>query len=288
MKIGLSTYSLYSAIKNGEMTVVDTIPWVKDNGGEHIEISAVGFDLAEDPALADAIMKKAAEVGLEMSSYTVSAQFIQDSQEAYETEIKRVMTHVDIAKKLGITRMRHDAGFRPIPETSVKQFEEDLPRLVEACRRVADYAASLGITTSVENHGFHVQNSERVSRLILGVDRPNYRWTVDIGNFLCVDEDPVSAVRKAMPLASMVHFKDFYIRPSHMNPGEGWFDTAGGNHLRGAIVGHGNIDIPGVLKVVIASGYDGYLSVEFEGMEDCRMGSRLGMETLHKLLAECS
>ena len=286
MKIGLSTYSLYGAIQSGEMTVPDSLQWIKDNGGDHVEISAVGFDLAEDPGLTDAILKKASEVVLELCCSTIPAQFLNLSEEAYESEIKRVMTHVDIAKKLGITRMRHDAGFRPIPETSVKQFEEDLPKMVTACRQVADYAAQHGITTSLENHGYHVQNSERVARLIHTVNRPNYRWTVDIGNFLCVDEDPVAAVKKAMPLASMIHFKDFYIRRTCRGMGEGWFGTAAGNQLRGSIVGQGDIDIPAVLKVIKDSGYDGYLSVEFEGMEDCRTGSRLGMECLRRLLSE--
>ncbi len=286
MKIGLSTYSLYGAIQSGEMTVPETLQWIKDNGGDHVEISAVGFDLAEDPSLADAILNKASEVGIELSSYTIPAQFLNLSEEAYECEVNRVMTHVDIAKKLGITRMRHDAGFRPIPETSVKQFEEDLPKMATACRRVADYAAQHGIITSLENHGYHVQNSERVTRLIHAVDRPNYRWTVDIGNFLCVDEDPVAAVKKAMPFASMIHFKDFYIRRTCREMGEGWFGTTAGNQLRGSIVGQGDIDIPAVLKVIRDSGYDGYLSVEFEGMEDCRTGSRLGMEYLRRLLSE--
>ncbi len=287
MKIGLSTYSLFAAFQKGEMSIPDALRWTKDNGGEHVEVSAVGFDLAEDPALAKAIYNKANEVGIELSSYTISAQFLQPTKEAYDAEVKRVMAHVDIARNLGIQRMRHDAGFRPIPKTSVMQFEEDLPRMVTACIRVADYAAQFGITTSLENHGYHVQNSERVARLVYEVDRPNFRWTVDIGNFLCVDEDPVAAVKKAMPMASMVHIKDFYIRPTRMNMGEGWFETTAGNHLRGAIVGHGDIDILAVLKVIKESGYDGYLSVEFEGMEDCRTGSRLGMETLQRLLREC-
>lgn len=288
MKIGLSTYSLYSAIKSGEMSVVDTIPWIKDNGGEHVEISAVGYDLLEEPSLIEAIQKKVADVGLEMSSYTVGAQFIQSSDEEYEAEIKRVMKHVDIGKQLGIKLMRHDAGSRPITETSSEQFEKDLPKVAQACQRIADYAMQYGITTSVENHGYHFQNSERVWRLIHAVNRPNYRWTVDIGNFLCVDEDPVAAVKKAMPLASMVHVKDFLIRSSQSTFDEGWFPTASGKHLRGTIVGHGDINIPLVLKEIKNSAYDGYLSVEFEGMEDCRTGSRLGMENLRRLLSECS
>ncbi len=172
------------------------------------------------------------------------------------------------------------------PETSIRQFEADLPRLVEACRRIADYAAQFDIVTSVENHGFYLQASDRVLRLVHEVDRANFKTTLDIGNFLCVDEDPVSAVSNNIPFASMVHLKDFYRRPSYRNPGEGWFKSTHGNFLRGAIVGQGDIDMPEVVRVLKASGYDGYLSVEFEGMEDPRTGSRIAMDNVRRLWQE--
>ncbi|HEY0827561.1 MAG TPA: sugar phosphate isomerase/epimerase, partial [Bacilli bacterium] len=34
------------------------------------------------------------------------------------------------------------------------------------------------------------------------------------------------------------------------------------------------------------SGYDGYLSVEFEGMEECKLGTRIGLENTVRLWNE--
>jgi sugar phosphate isomerase/epimerase len=34
------------------------------------------------------------------------------------------------------------------------------------------------------------------------------------------------------------------------------------------------------------SGYDGYISVEFEGMEDCQTGSRIAMDNVRRLWNE--
>jgi inosose dehydratase len=201
-------------------------------------------------------------------------------------EIERVKKHVDIANELGVKTMRHDVAFRPKEECTERQYEEDFEKLVNAVRLVADYAAQYGITTSIENHGFYIQSSDRVQRLINAVDRPNYKTTLDIGNFMCVDEDSVAAVKKNLPYASIVHLKDFYLRPGYKNPGEGWFQTLSGNYLRGAIVGQGDIDMPEVIRLVKASGYDGYISIEFEGMEDCRKGSRIGIENAKRLWAD--
>ncbi|APO43396.1 sugar phosphate isomerase [Paenibacillus xylanexedens] len=287
MKVGLSTYSLQQALDRKELTVPDAIRWIADQGGEHVEIVPMGFSLIDNPELIDEIKAAAKEVGIDISNYAIGANFaVQEDAEALEQEIQNVMRHVDVAAALGVKLMRHDVAFRPAPEGTVAQFEIDLPVLVKACQRIADYAAGFGITTSVENHGYYVQSSERIQRLLHETARSNFKTTLDVGNFLCVDEDPVSAVKNNIPYASIVHAKDFYWRPSYRNPGEGWFQTSHGNYLRGAIVGHGDIDMPEVFRVLKKSGYDGYISVEFEGMEDCKTASRIAMDNVRRLWEE--
>lgn len=170
---------------------------------------------------------------------------------------------------------------------TIQYFEDSLPLIVRGSQIIADYAAGYGITTTIENHGFSVQASDRVQRVLLEVNRPNFKTTLDVGNFMCVDEAPLVGVRKNLPFASLIHFKDFYFRPYFQDPGEGnWFRTSNGNYLRGAIVGQGDIEIREVVKLIKSSGYDGYVTVEFEGMEDCELGSRLGMNNLRRLWNE--
>ncbi|WP_062105825.1 sugar phosphate isomerase/epimerase family protein [Bacillus niameyensis] len=287
MKIGLSSYSLFRAINSGEMSILDAIQWVADNGGEHIEIVPMGsLNLENNPELIEQIKEKAASVGIDVSNYLIGANFITDSREAFEEEVDRVKKHVDIANALGVKFMRHDVAWRAGEDATIEQFEKDLPLLVEACQQIADHAKQYGITTSIENHGFYVQASDRVQRLVNEVNRENFKTTVDIGNFMCVDEDSVAAVKKNIKYASVVHFKDFYLRPSYQNPGDGWFQTTSGNYLRGAIVGHGDIDMREVVKVVKNSGFDGYISIEFEGLEDCRQGSKIGLSNVRRFFEE--
>ncbi|SFE73906.1 Sugar phosphate isomerase/epimerase [Paenibacillus algorifonticola] len=287
MKVGLSTYSLQQALDKKEMTVPDAIRFIAEQGGEHVEIVPIGYSLIDNPELVDQIVQTAKEVGIDISNYAIGANFVaNDGPEALDNEIQAVKKHVDVARALGVAKMRHDVAFRPAHEGTVAQFEKDLPTLVEACRTIADYAAGFGITTSVENHGYYVQSNERIQRLLHETARDNFKTTLDIGNFLCVDEDPVSAVKNNIPYASMVHAKDFYLRPSSRNPGVGWFQTAHGNYLRGAIVGHGDIDMYEVFRVLKQSGYDGYISVEFEGMEDCRTASKIAMDNVRRFWQE--
>ncbi|QNK58950.1 sugar phosphate isomerase/epimerase [Paenibacillus sp. PAMC21692] len=286
MKWGISTYSLSRAIIAQQMTVPDVIEWTKEIGGEHVEIVPIGYDLTQQPELVPAIRRKAEQVGIDISNYTVSANFICADEAGYLQEIARVKKEVDIANKLGVKLFRHDVASRPLDQTSIVYFQNDLPMLSEACRQIADYAAGFGITTSVENHGFYMQASERVESLIHAVGRPNFKTTLDIGNFICVDENPVKGVRNNIGLASMIHLKDFYHRSKHLNPGQGWFQSASGDFLRGAIVGQGDIDMREVLRIIKASGYDGYISIEFEGMEDCLNGTLFGFENAKRMWNE--
>jgi inosose dehydratase len=280
MKLGISSYSLQGAINSKEMSILDVVQWVADQGGEHVEIVPIGFSLADDMSLVDAIRQKAETAGIEISNYAIGANFLTDD---FEKEIERVKQEVDIAHRLGVKLMRHDVAWKAPNEISIRDFEKDLPKMTEACRIIADYAAQFNIVTSAENHGYYVQASDRVQRLLYTVDKENFKTTLDTGNFLCVDEDPVAAVKKNISFASMVHVKDFYQRKSSLGLGEGWFPSSSGNYLRGAITGHGDIQLPEILKVIKQSGYDGYISIEFEGMEECKKAAKISFDNVKRI-----
>lgn len=289
MKIGLSTYSLLDAINAGEMDILDVVQWIADNGGEHMEIVPYGFTLVDNLELADAVRDKAKEVGIELSNYALPCNFVQDTQEEFDAEVARMKEHVDLIHRMGIKHMRHDVTAFTLPpeKRTIQWFEDNLDKMVEGSRLLADYAAQFGITTTIENHGMAVQHSDRVQRVINAVDRPNFKNTLDVGNFLCVDEDPIVGVKKNLPYASLVHFKDFYIRPYDEHPGEGaWITTANGNYIRGSIVGQGDVEIRRIVKLIKDSGYDGYITLEFEGMEECRQASKIGMDNLKRFFEE--
>ena len=82
----------------------------------------------------------------------------------------------------------------------------------------------------------------------------------------------------------MAHAKDFHLKPKKQMPATGWFATPTSICLRGAIAGHGVLDIPAQLKLLKRAGYDGYLSLEFEGMEEPTKAVKLGLDYLREQL----
>ncbi|MFW6006719.1 MAG: sugar phosphate isomerase/epimerase family protein [Halanaerobiales bacterium] len=287
MKLGVSSYSFKRLVDSGELTQMEMIEKAADMGFDGIEFS--GIEVPEDKnaeTVAEEVRDKCEKTGIEPINYTIAADFI--NSEGVEAEVERLYQEVEIARILGVSGMRHDAttGFPPDYDKP-RGFEDALPLLVKGCKGVTEYAAKYDIKTMVENHGFFCQDSDRVEKLVNGVNHSNFGVLIDIGNFLCVDEAPGQAVGRLMPYVSHIHIKDFHIKPgTAVNPGTGWFQSRGGNYLRGAIIGHGNVPVMQCLKLIKKHNYNSYLSIEFEGMEAPLTGVKVGLENLKKMLSK--
>lgn len=274
--------------ENGK-TLEDTVDWVASEAGvDGIEFAGLDDKAKDNPARRAAQLKKRCEKRkLDVPSYCVGAELLVPAERQKQV-VEELKKHVDAAVELGCASMRHDVtrGFGEWSKDAKvgKTFEAVCKYIAPAIREVADYAAGRGIKTSLENHGFYMQESKRVEQLIKTVKHPNFALTIDMGNFLCVNEDPVAAVRRLAKYAVMAHVKDFHLKDKERSPGTGWFNTPTKIALRGAILGHGAVDVPAELKLLKKAGYDGYVSLEFEGMEDPAKGVMLGLEYLRKQL----
>jgi sugar phosphate isomerase/epimerase len=287
--LGVSSYSFSQLVKAGAMGQLDIIPKTKEIGFDVIEFSTLTLPPGETPlSFAPRIREACDQAGLPVANYTIGADFLNGSNGDWKAEVARLKDEVRVAKILGAPGMRHDAtrGFAA-QHQGPRGFDDALPVLVKGCRAVTEFAADLGIRTMVENHGFFCQDSDRVEKLANGVNHPNFGLLADMGNFLCADEDPARALGRVMPYAGHVHAKDFHTKPgSGPNPGKGWFRSRAGNYLRGSIIGHGDVPIAQCLGIMKRAGYDGVLSIEFEGLEDPIKGIALGLENLRRYVAE--
>ncbi|MDF0480510.1 sugar phosphate isomerase/epimerase [Vagococcus sp. PNs007] len=278
--IAASTYSFNQLISKGEVSQLETISLAKEMGFDAIEI----VDLIHDDSISDRdyakeLKKEMDRLNFPITNFTFGADFLNGSDGDFNAEVARVKNMIDIAEILGAKSVRHDATSGKIGLS----FDQALPYIVEGCLEVTEYAAKKGIMTMVENHGFFSQDSTRVEQLYSMVNHSNFKLLVDMGNFLCVDEDPLEAVSRVAPYAGYAHAKDFHIKPgSDAFPGEGFFGTRGGNYLRGAITGHGNVPVEQCLVILRNAGYKGPLAIEFEGIEDNHYGLKISLANLRR------
>jgi len=280
MKTAISSYSFSQLMSRTGDTQLTVIKKAKELGFDAIEFT----DLMPEQDMTElqyaALLKDEANaVGIEISCYSVGANLLLEDLDA---EVERVKSKVDTAYALGAKLMRHDASFGFVNQVrGYRGFTDVVDILADGCRRITEYAQSKGIRTMVENHGFFCQDSDRVELLVNRVAHPNFGLQVDMGNFLCVDEDPAMAVSRCAPYAYNVHAKDFIFKRGEEGcPGDGFIHTRAGNYIRGTILGHGVVPIRQCVAAFKNAGYDGYLTLEFEGHEQVEFALEQGAKYL--------
>jgi len=282
MKFSVSSYSYSQLTSSGKYTEKGLIALAKEMGFDGIEFAEIhapeGTDKKE---YAKALKAEAEKHEIEIAAYCIGANLIYDT----EKEIERLKGEIDVCEALGCKVMRHDAtgGYSKEDKKKGLGFNNALPTIIKGYKAVTEYAKTKGIKTCIENHGFFAQDSSRVEAIINGVNDENFGALVDIGNFLCADEDPAVAVGNVAPYAVHVHAKDFHKKTGNefVAP-DGFFMTRGGNFLRGAIIGHGVVPVVQCLRILKNAGYNGYVTVEFEGMENAETGVKCGLNSLKK------
>lgn len=281
MKYAVSTYSFSALMNSKKMTQLDCIPKAKEMGFDGVELVDIeNFANGDLLGYAKKLADEARKNDIELSNFAFSADFSVKSE--FKTQVQRVKNMVDATEVLGVKTIRHDVlhGLG-----DYRSFGEALPAISDACRQITEYAEPKGIRTMVENHGFICQDSIRMEQLFNAVNHKNFSLLVDIGNFLCADDDPILAVSRVAPYAAYVHVKDFLLKPgSGADPGDGFFKTRGSNYLRGTIVGHGAVPVKQCLDILTNSGYNGYVTVEYEGMEPTLDGIAIGLKNIKNYL----
>lgn len=279
MKISVTSYSFHKYIRDGKYRQEDCIRLAKELGFSAIEFTDIAGE-NEDERIENAksIRALADAAELPIVAYAVGADLCKTTDAERDAEIRRLCHHVDIAHILGAPVMRHDTFFN----YGRRSFDMMLPYGVPIARAVTRYAVTLGIRTCTENHGYISQDSDRVERFFNAVNDDNFGVLVDFGNFLCVDENPLTAVSRLAPYAFHCHAKDF----KRSDTRDGCLVTRGANYIYGATLGTGVVPVKQCLAIMKRNGYDGYITLEYEGRDDPMVGIAEGKRNLEKYISE--
>ncbi|MBO5929232.1 MAG: sugar phosphate isomerase/epimerase [Clostridia bacterium] len=284
MQLSVSSYSFSQYIRQGKLTQLTAIQAAYDIGLRAIEF----IDLTPPAGVTETeyakqLRAEANRLGMTINAYTITANLFSGNADDDAKEVKRLCDKVDVAAILGAPVLRHDVCWSL---EKGRSFDFMLPTIANNARAVTEYAATLGIRTCTENHGYIAQDSDRMEKLVLAVNHPNYGLLVDIGNFACADEDSVNAVSRVAQYAFHVHAKDFIKRPFSAGTTDGYFQTRECNYLKGTAVGEGDIPVKQCVAVLNRAGYTGYLSIEYEGTDDCLVGIKTGFDNLTSYINE--
>lgn len=275
MKLAISHYSYFAAYQDGRLSLADFIREAANLGADGVELlSPLYRDPAQDKADAKAAL---AETGLVCPFFSVSNNFARREASERHEELDKIRFGVDEAVDFGAGVVRVFAG----DLAEGLEFQQVREWIVDGLTVASRHAQSAGVKLALENHGHLAGRGNQLVGLIEDVRQASGTDALganpDFGNFLLVDELPVEAVRLAAPYAFMAHAKDF--RPA----AEG-FHSLGGRTFEGTVVGEGEVPVGTCIVELRKAGFDGWISVEYEGKEDCMTAVPRSVSNLRSLL----
>jgi sugar phosphate isomerase/epimerase len=255
LRISLAQWSLHRSFENGSLDPLDFASIAR----EQYNIDAVEYVNGLYPGMGTdekfwKQMKKRSD-GAGVLNLVMMVDDEGDLGSASEKErLQAVENHykwVHAAKILGCHSVRVNA---------FGDADRDIFRMaiMDAMSRLADYAAEMHMNILIENHGLFSSDAPLIAGIIREVNRPNFGSFPDFGNWClsakwgttqgdCHKEyDRYQGVRELLPYAKAVSAKSY-------NFNEKGEDT--------------KIDYYRLMKLVKESAYNGYIGIEYEGME---------------------
>ena len=214
-----------------------------------------------------------------VSAYSISNDFVVEEEKNLEEPIACVKAGIDRAVRLGTSNLRVFSGN---PKEGIS-FEKGMERIIKGLRSCVSYAEGKGITMVLENHGLFAGTASKVRNIIESIGSSNLRVNADTGNFLLVLENPVESIEQLKDRISFVHFKDF--RSLEEPNGLESYTAIDGTLFQGTPAGKGDIDLKKIIKILCGAGYDGYLSLEYEGVGDPYEETKQSIDYLRKMLS---
>jgi sugar phosphate isomerase/epimerase len=243
-EISLAEWSLHRTIFGGKLDNRDFAATAKKEFGiEAIEYVNQFFkDKAKDAAYLAELKKRAGDIGVRTLLIMIDGEGnLGDPDENRRRQaVENHYKWVEAAKALDCHSIRVNAG-------SAGTYEEQQQRAADGLRRLSEFAATHKLNVIVENHGGLSSNGAWLAGVMKAVNLPNCGTLPDFGNFrIGGDEwyDRYKGVEELMPFAKAVSAK------SHDFDAEG--NETKTDYLR-------------MMKIVLATGYSGFVGIEYEG-----------------------
>lgn len=204
--------------------------------------------------------------GLDVVCYSVSVQlFTDDPKQA----VDNMLREVEAAAILGAPCFHHTLYPNYIIDAKPQDYEEVFERVVDSAEQIARACNQYGITCLYEPQGLYFNGVEGLDRLVTELERRGCNVGVcgDFGNSLFVDVDPCKIFDHFAKKIRHVHAKDYLVTEVPTPEKKAYFSRAG-KPIYDVALGQGNVDFAHGFSVLHQAGYDGTVSLEFDGSDE--------------------
>lgn len=280
IKIAISSYSFHrfggGPEGNGPLTVEQMIDKCVEYGADGIEFLIEHLRMSEktSPRALHELRQYLGMRGISPVTVAASHNPVQVTEEARTAEFDKLIEAIDIAAALGAPFVRalggrwntadsfadllaNDGGEPPAEGYTLDQSYE---WVIQALKAGAYYAGAKGVTLVLENHWGLTGTAEGTARIHDGVDSPWLKYVLDTGNFVH-RPDQYAEMARFFPDLAVLHAKVY--------KGGGLLVTA-------------DIDYERLAGMLAETGYNGYVSIEFEGKAHPSEGIPDGIATIRR------
>jgi L-ribulose-5-phosphate 3-epimerase len=267
VKLGCSTYSYHRAFETGKIDVEGFLEKMF-----RLNVAGVEFldmHLIPKPENLRRLKRSAFKLGIEIAALTidpcveVKSVSPREFQKVAEPE-EKINKWIDIASLMGASVLRVN-----VIRTPEKTPEEAIKANVDCLRRCIPHATKKGIIMGIENHSGVTSTAEGILKIVKGVDSEWYGIVLDFGNF-GFEEKAYEEMEKVAPYTVFCHAKTYEM-------GLGWQGQE-------CYWEEKRIDYRKVMNILGRSGYNGYLSLEYEGNEAEETAVPKGIDFLKRLI----
>jgi sugar phosphate isomerase/epimerase len=181
--------------------------------------------------------------------------------------IDHTMRALSLARELGAKCITTEPGGPVEPGESWKAA---LGLFVEMLKPVIAHAEKQGVLLLIEPEpGLLIETADQFLELMRHLDSPAVGLNFDVGHFYCVNDDPPATVSRLAKYTRHYHLEDIAATRVH-------------HHL---VPGEGAIDFAATLRAIMATGYDGWITIElYPYVDDPDPAARTAFERVSKLL----
>lgn len=270
IRLDCLTLSYGQLINAGKMDVFGFLDMCRELSLDGVALHADTLKRS-DRAFLKEVRRGCLNRGLSISCFCVSTDFAT-SDEIVPGQIEKARGAMETALFLGAPLLRVFVGAAPSDDVREQAFE----RSVDALRRTAEIGAELGMPIALQNHSGLTSTGDDMLRFHQRVDHPNFTLVLDTGHFAgrqgpggptipgLTYADYYRSLEQVAPLAVFVRVKLYEL---DANGHERW------------------IDYERVFNILRGVHYNGFVSLVYEGHEDCRQAVPRGVQFLRRVMS---
>lgn len=278
--IALSTYSLWRFRNEALRDIHKCIDIAADMGFDGVELLL--YQIGQNDLLSNAKLQSykrhAFQLGLPLCGMSTHQGFVSPDREVRKRNVDLTISQVELCYRLGIPTMRVNTGrwgtSRNFDELMANRGiepplegytdEDAFPWVIESFEKILPVAEKCGVVLGLENHWGLGLTPEGVLRIVDAVDSPWLQVTLDTGNFL---ENPYTKLEQLASRTVFFQAKTYY-------GGGQWYEL--------------DLDYDRIAKIMRSHNYRGWISLEFEGLEDYRTAIPTSLALLRKAFGGAS